>query len=57
MKEWNWFQAGIGLAASFLLAVILVQPIGCPPCRHFTRHYRQNHPSEWVQADGSQIRI
>jgi hypothetical protein len=28
MKEWNWFQAGIGLAASFLLAVILVKPIG-----------------------------
>jgi hypothetical protein len=28
MKEWTWFQAGIGLAASFLLAVLLVKPIG-----------------------------
>jgi len=28
MKEWNWFQAGVALAASFLLAVILVKPIG-----------------------------
>ena len=49
MKEWNWFQAGIGLAASFLLAVILVQPIGVST--QFVilgRHYRQNHPSGMV---------
>ncbi|WFB36650.1 YeeE/YedE thiosulfate transporter family protein [Kiritimatiellota bacterium B12222] len=28
MKEWTWFQAGLALAASFLLAVVLVKPIG-----------------------------
>ncbi|QQL45216.1 YeeE/YedE family protein [Sulfuriroseicoccus oceanibius] len=28
MKEWTWFQSGLALAASFLLAVILVKPIG-----------------------------
>lgn len=28
MKEWSWFQAGLGLAAAFLLAVLLVKPIG-----------------------------
>jgi len=28
MKEWTWFQSGLALAASFLLAVLLVKPIG-----------------------------
>jgi hypothetical protein len=52
MKEWNWFQAGIGLAASFLLAVILVQPIGVSTQFVILDGIiaKTIHP-EWVQAD------
>lgn len=28
MSTWSWFQSGLALAAAFLLAVVLVKPIG-----------------------------
>jgi hypothetical protein len=52
MKEWSWLTAGLALAASFLLAVVLVTPIGVSTQFVVLDGIvaRALNP-EWVQAD------